>query len=108
VEYRVELTRRAERDLIALFDRINAGESEAAARWFQELERRIEDLATFPRRCPKAPESKTAGRPLRQLLFGSKPYVYRVIYEIDERSRAVYVLTIRHGFMREAQPIDLT
>jgi hypothetical protein len=32
------------------------------------------------------PEAKKSKRPLRQLLYGRKPHVYRVIYEIDERS----------------------
>jgi hypothetical protein len=30
-----------------------------AARWYAKLERAIGGLATFPNRCPKAPESKT-------------------------------------------------
>ena len=32
---------------------------------------------------------------LRQLLHGRKPYVYRVIYETDERAATVRVLHIR-------------
>ena len=48
-----------------------------------------------------APESKKAGRPLRQLLYGAKRDVYRVLYEIDEGKKIVRVLTIRHGAMDE-------
>lgn len=105
--YRVELTSRAERDLIFLYDRIHAAESEAAARWFDRLESAIFGLAKLRRRCPRAPESGTAARTLRHLLFGSKPYVYRVIFEIDEPAKTVRILTNRHGFMKGAAPPDL-
>jgi mRNA-degrading endonuclease RelE of RelBE toxin-antitoxin system len=48
---------------------------------------------------PMAPEEKSAKRPLRHLLYGSRRDVYRVIFEIDERRKRVLVLTIRHGGM---------
>jgi mRNA-degrading endonuclease RelE of RelBE toxin-antitoxin system len=51
---------------------------------------------------------KKARRPLRNLLYGAKPHVYRVIYEIDEPRRVVRVLTIRHGAMDEAGADDLS
>jgi hypothetical protein len=34
------------------------------------------------------------------LLYGKKPHVCRVIYEVDEGRPAVWVLTIRHGVRR--------
>lgn len=42
-------------------------------------------------------------RPLRHLLYGKKPHVYRVLYEIDEPQRTVWVLTIRHGARKNMQ-----
>ena len=100
--YLVELTRRAERDLDYLYQRISADDSTAAARWFNGLERAIYTLERFPRRCPAAPESKKAKRRLRHLLYGAKRDVYRVIYEIDEPHKIVRVLTIRHTAMDQA------
>ena len=97
--YLVELTRRAERDLTYLFEWISASDSVAATRWFNGREQAIYTLERFPRRCPVAPEGKRAKRQLRHLLYGSKPDVYRVIFEIDERRRKVQVLTIIHGAM---------
>jgi mRNA-degrading endonuclease RelE of RelBE toxin-antitoxin system len=38
----------------------------------------------------------------KHLLYGNKPHVYRVIYQIDERKKLVQVLTIRHGAMEAA------
>jgi plasmid stabilization system protein ParE len=106
--YRVELTDRAKRDLSALYAQIDAAESSAASRWFNGLEEAVYALAHLPRRCPVAPEGRRAKRPLRHLLYGNKPHVYRAIYEIDESDIVVYVLTIRHGAMDEARPDELS
>jgi toxin ParE1/3/4 len=95
--YRVDLTERAIRDLAYLYEIKNAAESLAAARWYNGLERAVFTLETHPRPCPLAPESKKTARPLRHLLYGKSPHVYRVIYEIDEVRKLVQVLTIRHG-----------
>jgi mRNA-degrading endonuclease RelE of RelBE toxin-antitoxin system len=65
------------------------------------LSERIQGLERLPRRCAAAPESKKARRPLRQLLYGAKRDVYRVLFEIDEARKIVRVLTIRHGAMDE-------
>ena len=105
--YAVELSVRAARDLDYLYGWINAAESIAAARWYNGLEKAVYSLERFPRRCPAAPESKKIKRPLRHLLHGKKPHVYRVIYEIDEPRKTVRVLTIRHGGMEEAQRYEL-
>jgi len=99
VEYLVELTARAERDLNLLYDQTRAAESIAAARRFNSLEEAIYTLERLPRRCPLAPEDKKTRLPLRHLLYGRKPNVYRVIYGIDQPRRTVRVLTIRHGAM---------
>src|SRR3981081_420033 len=97
--YAVELTLRAARHLDYLHARINAAASIVAARWYNGLEKAVYSLERFPHRCPVAPESKGTKRSLRHLLYGRKPNVYRVIYEIDELRKMVHVLTIRQGAM---------
>jgi toxin ParE1/3/4 len=97
MDYRVELTVRAEQDLNRIYDRISAHDSAAAALWYFGLEEAIRTLRSFPRRCPLAPESKMSNREWRHLLYGSKPGVYRVIYDIDESRRLVRVRTVRHA-----------
>ncbi|MFY9841639.1 MAG: hypothetical protein WA718_19220 [Terriglobales bacterium] len=57
--------------------------------------------------APPAPESRKLGRQLRHLLYGNRPHVYRVIYEVDERRQALSVLTIRHGARQKLEPSDL-
>jgi toxin ParE1/3/4 len=81
-------------------------ESQAAARWYNGLEEAVFALATHPNRCPAAPETAKLKRKLRHLLYGKKPHVYRVIYEIEEKQQTVWVLTIRHGARRKLQVAD--
>jgi toxin ParE1/3/4 len=97
--YHVELANRAVRDLTILYVEKQAADSITAARWFNGLEEAVYSLENLPSRCPAAPESKVAGRTLRHLLYGKKPHVYRIIFELDERRKLVTVLTIRHGAM---------
>lgn len=104
--YLVEFAARAVRDLEILYGEKNAAESHAAARWYNELERAVYGLASYPHRCPVAPEARKMKRKLRNLPYGTKPHVYRVIYEVDEGRQAVSVLTIRHGARRKLKPSD--
>jgi toxin ParE1/3/4 len=91
VAYHVELTDRAFRDLSIIYERIEVDSSEQAARWFNRLEKAIFSLEKYPNRGPLTPEDPT----VRHLLYGQKPYVYRIIYEVDEKTSTVYVLHIR-------------
>ena len=95
--YVVELTERAQRDLEYLYVLKNAEESKAAADWYNRLEVAVQSLAVSPKRSPLAPEGRLHNRELRHLLYGRKPHVYRIIYELEARRKRVLVLTIRHG-----------
>jgi mRNA-degrading endonuclease RelE of RelBE toxin-antitoxin system len=105
--YQIEFAERAARDLEALYVEKNAPESQAASRWYNGLEKEVYALANYPNRCPAAPEARKLRRELRHLLYGTKPHVYRIIYEVDERRQTVWVLTIRHGARRKLKPSDV-
>jgi len=105
--YLVDFAARAVRDLEILYVEKNAAESPAAAHWYNELELVVYALASYPHRCPIAPEARRMKRELRNLLYGKKPHVYRVIYEVDEGRQAVLVLHIRHGARRKLKSSDL-
>jgi plasmid stabilization system protein ParE len=94
--YRVSIGPRAERDLEDLYVVIDAQDSLMARRWFRGIERAILSLRQHPNRTPATPENKR----LRHLLYGNKPYVYRVIYRVIEKRRLVEVLHIRYGARR--------
>jgi plasmid stabilization system protein ParE len=102
--YAVKLSGRAERDLFDLFLYLKASNTASARRWFNELEKAICGLERSPRRCPPAPEAQTMNRPIRHLLSGRKPDVYRILYEIRDLTKTVLILTIRHGARDEWKP----
>jgi mRNA-degrading endonuclease RelE of RelBE toxin-antitoxin system len=103
--YHIEFADRAARDLEALYVEKHA--AEAASRWYNGMEEAVYALATYPDRCPMAPEARKLRRELRHLLYGKKPHVYRVIYEVDERRQTVWVLTVRHGARRRLEASDV-
>ncbi len=105
--FRVELSVRAMRDIEILYLEKDAAGSSTAVRWFNGLERAVYGLSSRPQRCPLAPEGRRAKRKLRHLLYGKPRNIYRVIYEIDETRRVVWVITIRHGARGDRRPSDL-
>jgi toxin ParE1/3/4 len=105
--YLVEFAARAVRDLEILYVEKNAAGSLAAAGWYNGLEQVVYALASYPHRCPVAPEARRAKRKLRHLLYGKKPHVYRVIYEVDEGRQTAWLLTVRHGARRPFKGSDV-
>lgn len=95
--YRIKIMPRAERDLAALYQQINAERSAAAVKWYSSLKAAILSLEKSPNRCPMTPEISE----LRHLLYGHKPYIYRVIYRVLEKQKVVEVLHVRHGARNE-------
>ena len=100
--YRVDLTDRAQRDLRRLYRIINAEHSTQARTWFNGIEAQILSPHEHPARNPTIPEDSS----LRHLLYGRGRNVYRIIYTIDESSRMVSVLHIRHGSQDAFDPND--
>ncbi len=98
--YRVELTDRAKRNLRRIFQTINAVDSRQAHIWFNGLETAVLSLEHYPARNPITPENGH----LRHLLYGGPRHVYRIIYAIDEDSRVVTIVHIRHGSRQPMPP----
>jgi plasmid stabilization system protein ParE len=95
---RVILHRLAENDLDRAYLWAARRAPFTAALWLQRFHSRIATLANHPRRHGLAPESRKVARPIRQLLFGRKPNVYRALYLID--GTTVRVLRIRRSQQR--------
>jgi plasmid stabilization system protein ParE len=95
--HRIKIMPRAERDLSALYQQIDAEQSGAAVKWYRSLKGAILSLEESPNRCPVTPENSK----LRHLLYGHKPHIYRVIYRVLEKRKEVIVLHIRHGARNE-------
>lgn len=89
--YRIEITARAEQDLAVIYRNIEAATSPQAAKWFNGMAKAMSSLDAYPNRNPVIPEDRAS----RHLLYGKKPYVYRIIYEVDEETSTVYITHIR-------------
>jgi plasmid stabilization system protein ParE len=106
MDFRVELSDQAQRDIAALYDwLLSQYVGDAGERWFIALRTAIGSLATFPSRCPLAPENQDSPVEVRQLLYGRRPHVYRILFAIE--GDLVQVLHIRHGRRRPiSQPVN--
>lgn len=91
--YKVDLAHQAMADMELIYEKIEADTSDAAEHWYRALELAISTLSDLPQRCPVTPERSH----LRHLLYGNKPHIYRIIFEIDELRNMVTVAQIRHG-----------
>jgi plasmid stabilization system protein ParE len=101
--YLVSITSRAERDLEYLYETIDAEYSGAALKWYRGLKQAILSLEKHPSRCPV---TRRKGA-LRQLLYGNKPHIYRVIFRVLEKQKEVEVIHIRHAARRKPKPSDV-
>jgi plasmid stabilization system protein ParE len=103
--YRVHFTNSASSDAEAAYDWIRADSPSAAVKWFNGLADVIESLETLPERCALARESARAGEKIRQLLYGRRPHVYRILYII--RGTDVYILHVRHSARQTMERDDI-
>jgi plasmid stabilization system protein ParE len=103
VIYRVIFTPRARADAVDAFRRIAEHSPNAAARWYSGLERAIAKLSTMPMRHPIAEEeSEKLGIPIRQMLYGRRRGIFRILFSIEED--VVHLHYIRHGAQDTIEP----
>ena len=99
--YRVALADSAKADAELIFNWVVGQAPVRGPEWFEELIESLYSLEKQPRRCPIAREAREAKREIRCMQFGRRHGVYRVLYEIDEKRRIVWILHIRHGAQRD-------
>ena len=101
--FRVEISAQAERDAESILEWLIAEHTgQAGIDWFLSLDDAFASLAEFPERCLVAPESARFPFEVRQLLFGRKPHIYRILFTIE--TNKVQVLHIRHGRRKPLAP----
>jgi plasmid stabilization system protein ParE len=91
--YRVKLLPRAQEDIEALYRWVLRRAPHQGALWYSGLIDALKSLASHPQRCPVAPEGMELREPIRQLLYGRRPY--RILFWII--GEEVQVLHIRRG-----------
>ena len=96
MSFDVRITPDAEQDAEEILDwLIEQHAGETGARWSLRMSEAVESLAELPRRCKLAPEDASSPYEVRELLYGDKPHLYRLLFTIE--NEVVYVLHVRHG-----------
>ncbi len=96
MRFRVRLTPRAAEDADRIYRRVVQAAPLAGQNWYNRLIDAIDSLAELPERCLAR---QIGGLTVRKLLFGRKPYVYGVYFEIADDT--VTILHIRRWGRRE-------
>ena len=91
VQFKVEISASAERDLEEIWDYIAQDNPGNATTYILQLEEQMYSLERFPERCSLIPENQILGTSCRHLMHGQ----YRTIFRISTDS--VYILRIIHG-----------
>jgi plasmid stabilization system protein ParE len=95
MKYRVIVQRLALEDLNGAFAWAAGNAPATAIRWLDRFHSVLRGLDTNPQRCPHAREQRKVDVELREILFGRRPNVYRVIFLIE--ADCVRVLRIRRA-----------
>jgi plasmid stabilization system protein ParE len=104
VSYRVRFTRRALADVDASLAWL-LSRSAPAARWRAGLLDRVAALEQSPDRYPLADEAAELAIDLRELLYGRRRGVYRILFTID--GSAVHIHRVRHAAQDRLKPDDI-
>ncbi len=94
----VVLQRLAKDDLRTAYRRAAKQAPAAPARWLTRFQNALQTLEHRPERCPLARENGKVDVEVRELLFGKRPYVFRVVFVIDDQT--VRILRIRRAQRR--------
>lgn len=96
--YEIAVSQEADAQADDVYEWIAQDSPGSAARWYNGLFEAIDTLKHNPQRCPVAPDNNAFNVEVRQLLYGKRQGVYRVLFTLSEET--VHVLQIRHGARR--------
>jgi len=95
VPHTIDIFPRAMADIQAAVDWLSQRAPSAAGRRHAGLLAAIRSLANNPERCPLADEASDLGLDLRELLYGRRRDMYRILFVIE--GQTVNVLRVRHA-----------
>ena len=95
MSFHVEITANAKAEMLEAYLWIVERSRASAERWLDGLMATINALRDKPARCPLAPESDAFEQPVRQLLYGKRGGVYRILFQIQ--GNTVFILHVRHA-----------
>lgn len=100
--YRVEFAPRALFQARQAHDWLAGRSPERAAKWYEKLLEKAEALQTHPLRHPLAPESEKLGEEVREVLYGKRPGVSRILYTVQ--NDVVRILAVRPSARGPLEP----
>lgn len=95
MNYSIRVHRLARVDLSEAYAWARRHAPNTADRWFDRFREAIRSLEIAPDRCAFAIENRRVKIEIRELHFGRRPNVFRIIFHID--GTTVRVLRIRRG-----------
>jgi plasmid stabilization system protein ParE len=96
VTYRVIFSPRARADAVEAFRWIAERSPDAAARWYAGFQKSLAKLGKMPERHPIAEdETEQTGIILRQMLYGRRRGVYRLLFSIEGKTVTLHY--VRHN-----------
>ncbi len=101
--YRIAIEATAEREIRAIvrWKTQNASPT-VAGRWYNGLLKQVATLRNHPTRCPIAAENDKFPIEIRELLYGRRRNVFRIIFTI--RDDTVSILFVHHTAQQEIEP----
>jgi plasmid stabilization system protein ParE len=103
VRYHVVFTPRARADALEAVRWLAERSPGAAARWYAGLQRAVGKLAENPERHPVAEEeSELLGLTIRQMLYGRRRGVYRILYSVEGQTITLH--HVRHSAQGPLEP----
>lgn len=106
--FHVEITRNAELELAELYLWVVERAPQQGAAWFNGLERAVLSLDHHPDRCPVSREHVDPATPVRVLIYGRTPHVYRIFFTVDHHANVVRVVHVRHSARQRPMPDELS
>lgn len=103
--FRVVFQPRARSDMAATMAWLARTSKAAAARWRTGLLRIVENLETNPHTYAEAEEAADLGVDLRQLLYGRRRHVHRILFTVD--GQTVNIHRVRQAAQDRLTPDDL-
>ena len=109
--YRVDISPSALQDAEDAYLWLKERSPDRAGQWYEGLLETIFSLENYPERCPVAPESADIGKEIKQLLYGKRGRVYRILFGItrDETTGedVVRIFRIWHSTRRRIKADEI-
>lgn len=85
-EFEVVVYQDAIDDLMLSYTFVQKNAPNTVANWLERLQIHVKTLSRNPQRCPIARESKRVFLEVRELHFGRRPNVFRILFTIDQKT----------------------